>query len=100
MSSVGMNCSLVNGDFNDYKDAIKNHHKEAFNELLSGFDFEEDLTHLVIGTAEDKLPELVKEHDIDLLVMGMSNNGKFIGNTIENILDNVKCDVLSIKHDS
>ena len=100
MSSVGMNYSLVNGDFNDYKDAIKNHHKEAFNELLSGFDFEEDLTHLVIGTAEDKLPELVKEHDIDLLVMGMSNNGKFIGNTIENILDNVKCDVLSIKHDS
>lgn len=100
MSSVGMNYSLANGDFNDYKDKIKSHHKIAFDELLSNFSFDDELTHLVVGSAEDELPKLVQAHNVDLLVMGMSNNGKFIGNTIEKILDNVKCDILSIKHAS
>jgi len=97
MSSVGMDHSLVNGDFNDYSEAIKFHHKVAFDELLSGYTFDEQLTHLVAGIAECELPELVTEHQVDLLVMGMGNNGKFIGNTIEKILDNVECDILSIK---
>lgn len=98
MSSVVMDHNLVKGNFNDYSEAIKNHHKAVFDELLSSFTFDEKLTHLVSGSAEYELPELVKEHQVDLLVMGMSNNGKFIGNTIEKILDNVECDILSIKH--
>lgn len=97
MSSVGMDHSLINGDFNDYSDAIKLHHKVIFDDLLSDYAFDEILTHLVAGSAEYELPELVKSCKIDLLVMGMSNNGKFIGNTIEKILDNVECDILSIK---
>jgi universal stress protein E len=97
MSSVGMDHSLVNGDFNDYSDAIKHHHKVIFDELLSDYAFDEKLTHLVAGSAEYELPDLVKSYQIDLLVMGMGNNGKFIGNTIEKILDNVECDILSIK---
>jgi universal stress protein E len=97
MSSVGMDHSLVNGDFNDYSEAIKCHHKSAFDELLSGYTFDKKLTHLVAGLAECELPELVTSHQVDLLVMGMGNNGKFIGNTIEKILDNVECDILSIK---
>ncbi len=97
MSSVGMDHSLVNGDFNDYSDAIKHHHKAAFDELLIGYDFDEHLIHLVAGSAEYELPELVKAQQVDLLIMGMGNNGKFIGNTIEKVLDNVGCDILSIK---
>ena len=97
MSSVGMDHSLVNGDFNDYSDAIKHHHKIIFDELLRDYAFDEELTHLVAGSAEYELPELVKSYQIDLLVMGMGNNGKFIGNIIEKILDNVECDILSIK---
>tara|TARA_B100000809_G_scaffold140667_1_gene138220 strand:- start:1080 stop:1226 length:147 start_codon:yes stop_codon:yes gene_type:complete len=42
-----------------------------------------------MGTAEYELPNVVKLCQIDLLVMGMSNNGKFIGNTIEKILNNI-----------
>jgi len=97
MSSVGMDHSLINGDFNDYSNAIKNHHKIIFDELLSDYTFDEKLIHLVAGSAEYELPSLVKSCQIDLLVMGMSNNGKFIGNTIEKILYNVECDILSIK---
>jgi universal stress protein E len=97
MSSVGMDHSLINGDFNDYSNAIKNHHKIIFDELLSDYTFDEKLIHLVMGTAEYELPKVVKSCQINLLVMGMSNNGKFIGNTIEKILNNVECDILSIK---
>ncbi|ALO34380.1 universal stress protein [Colwellia sp. MT41] len=97
MSSVGMDHSLMNGDFHEYSDAIKHHHQVAFNELLSDYAFDEKSTHLVAGSAEFELPELVKTQQVDLLVMGMANNGKFIGNTVEKILDNVGCDILSIK---
>jgi len=97
MSSVGMDHSLVNGDFSDYSDAIKHHHQVAFEQLLSDYDFDKNSSHLVAGSAEFELPELVKANHVDLLVMGMANNGKFIGNTVEKILDNVDCDILSLK---
>jgi len=97
MSSVGMDHSLVNGDFSDYSDAIKHHHQVAFEQLLSDYDFDKKSTHLVAGSAEFELPELVKTNHVDLLVMGMGNNGKFIGNTVEKILGNVECDILSLK---
>lgn len=97
MSSVGMDHSLVSGDFNDYSEAIKHHHQVAFDGLLKDYDFDADSIHLVAGSAEFELPELVKANHVDLLVMGMANNGKFIGNTVEKVLDNVECDVLSLK---
>jgi universal stress protein E len=97
MNSVGMDHSLVNGDFNDYSEAIKSHHQKVFDNLLSDYNFDENTTHLVAGSAEFELPELVKSEEVDLLVMGMSNNGKFIGNLVEKILDNVECDILSLK---
>jgi len=97
MSSVGMDHTLLNGDFNDYSEAIKHHHQEAFETLLADYDFDETASHLVAGSAEFELPELVKTNHVDLLVMGMGNNGKFIGNLVEKILDNVECDILSLR---
>lgn len=97
MSSVGMDHSLINGDFNDYSEAIKRHHQVAFDTLLKDYDFDEQSTHLIAGSAEFELPEIVKAKQVDILVMGMGNNGKFIGNLAEKILDNVECDILSLK---
>jgi nucleotide-binding universal stress UspA family protein len=97
MSSVGMDHTLINGDFNDYSEAIKHHHQVSFETLLADYDFDAKSTHLVAGSAEFELPELVKANHVDLLVMGMGNNGKFIGNLVEKILDNVECDILSLK---
>ena len=97
MNAVGMDHSLANGDFNDYSNAIKYHHQVIFDELLSQYTFDDKSTHLVAGSPENELPGIVKTFDVDLLVMGMANNGKFIGNTIERILDNVECDILSIR---
>ncbi|MEI6894498.1 MAG: universal stress protein [Colwellia sp.] len=97
ITAVEMENTLDNGDYNVYTDAIKQHHSVAFTQLLSDYAFDETLIHLVAGSAVDEIPAVVKAHDVDLLVMGMSNNGKYMGNTIEKILDNIECDVLSIK---
>jgi universal stress protein E len=97
MISAGINSSLINDNFHDYSNSIKDQHQELFDELLSEYAFDEKLTHLEAGSVESELPELVKANQIDLLVMGMKNNGKFIGNTIEKVLDNVECDILSIR---
>ncbi len=97
MSSVVADRSLVSGDFNFYSDSIKYHHQVAFDTLLSDFTFKDDVTHLVAGAVDYKLPELIDEENVELLVMGMGNNGKFIGNLVERVIDNVDCDILLLK---
>ena len=57
--------------------------------------------HLIEGPAEHILPTLVREHGIDLLVMGTiarsGLQGVLIGNTAERVLDEVRCSVMAVK---
>jgi len=94
LTSLGADQSI---DFNDYTDATTKHHKASFYKLLADYSFDEECTHLVPGCPKNELPVFVKEEQVDLLVMGMNNNGKFIGNTIEEVLGHIDCDLLSIK---
>lgn len=97
MSKIGLCDSLDHSDFNNGKNEIEKKTKTIFEKLLIDFTFDESLIHIVEGCPVDEIPELVKSEKVDLLVMGMCNNGKYIGNTIEKVLDNVECDLLSIK---
>ena len=99
MSSVGMDQSLPMMDFNEYQQSIKNHHQKLFDELVSDYGFDDSSLHLVSGEIEFELANLVQETQVDLLVMGMGDKAGFIGNTVEKILDNVHCDILSVKAD-
>ena len=57
--------------------------------------------HLEKGHAEVVIPKFVKDHEIDLLVMGTMSRtgipGFLIGNTAEKVLDTVDCSVLTLK---
>lgn len=57
--------------------------------------------HLEKGHAEVVIPKFVKDHKIDLLVMGTMSRtgipGFLIGNTAEKVLDTVDCSVLTLK---
>lgn len=59
------------------------------------------ITALMEGEAQEKIPEYVKDNDIDLIVMGtvcrIGIPGYFIGNTAESILSEVSCSVLTLK---
>lgn len=77
--------------------------KQRFDALLSQVDFT-DLQphlHLIEGDPEDRIPERVVEQGIDLLVMGTvcrtGITGFLIGNTAEEVLNQVDCSVLTVK---
>lgn len=57
--------------------------------------------HLIEGPAEHVLPQLVRDHGIELLVMGTIGRsgyeGILIGNTAERVLDDVRCSVMAVK---
>ena len=97
MSSVGMEQSVASPSFDEYQQGIKEHHQKLFDRLLDDFSVDEHATHLVEGDVEYELPQLVDKYQTDLLVVGMKNEVKFFGNSVENILDNVHCDILSVK---
>jgi len=57
--------------------------------------------HLIQGEAEDVIPQLTIENNIDLLVMGTVARtgiaGFLIGNTAENIIFRLNCSLLAVK---
>lgn len=97
ISQIGLCNSLDITDFQTSTNEAEIKTKSIFERLLIDFTFDENLIHIVEGSPLKKIPALVKSKSVDLLVMGMCNNGKYIGNTIEKVLDNVDCDLLSIR---
>lgn len=59
--------------------------------------------HLLKGSASTLIPELAREKEVDLIVMGTISRtgitGLLIGNTAENVLRQVDCSVLTVKPD-
>ena len=57
--------------------------------------------HLIKGTAEDVVPTVARDFDVDLIVMGTVARtgipGFFMGNTAESILNRIECSVLTVK---
>jgi nucleotide-binding universal stress UspA family protein len=57
--------------------------------------------HLIQGEAGDVIPQLTREKNIDLLVMGTVARtgiaGFLVGNTAENIISRLNCSLLAVK---
>ena len=64
-------------------------------------DYLKPLTHLLKGSARQEIPALAKRLAIDCVIMGTvartGIRGFFMGNTAENILEQIDCSVLAIK---
>lgn len=82
---------------------VRANRDEQFRELLSHYSSLDPApqVHLVKGQPGRKIPELVRQEGIDLLVMGTVSRtgvaGLFIGNTAETVLAQVDCSVLTVK---
>lgn len=76
-------------------------HLRLTRELLAAASVAPTRLHMVKGAAERVVPSLVQSEQIDLLVMGTVGRtgiaGFIIGNTAEQILDEVDCSVLAVK---
>jgi len=94
---------MTEKDAQEAKAQEKLQHKPCFDALLSRVDVT-DLKphlHLMEGDPDERIPELVMEQGIDLLVMGTLCRtgiaGFLIGNTAEEVLNQVDCSVLTLK---
>lgn len=81
--------------FNRLRDQLRNEiGKEAYDHLSPQF-------HLRRGAASTVIPEMAKQLQADLVVMGTvartGISGLFIGNTAETILEQLQCSVLAVK---
>ncbi len=65
-----------------------------------GLELEDDRVHLVQGVAHEVLPELAREKQIDLVVMGtLAREGAIgdrLGETAETVIREVRCSVLTV----
>ena len=94
---------MTEKDVQEAKAHEKLQHKQRFDTLLNRVDVT-DLSphlHLIEGVPDECIPELVMEQGIDLLVMGTLCRtgiaGFLIGNTAEEVLNQVDCSVLTLK---
>lgn len=78
-------------------------HKKQFCEFIDSYSLE-GLTyhvHFIIGEAKTIIPRVASNKQVDLIVMGTVCRtglpGLFIGNTAENVLQQVDCSVLTVK---
>lgn len=81
--------------FNRLQDQLRDQiGKEAYDHLLPQF-------HLRRGSASTVIPEMAKQLQADLVVMGTVARtgiaGLFIGNTAETILEQLQCSILAVK---
>ncbi len=97
------NSDISEVDVVKFTEKVRQQHKSAVEyEIQPCRDVLPNLqVHLAKGRAEEAIPELVKYHSIDLLVMGTVGRGGIpglvIGNTAETLLEHVNCSVLAIK---
>jgi nucleotide-binding universal stress UspA family protein len=73
----------------------------AANTGEDAIDYLEPQLHVVEGSAKHIIPEMARDLDVDLIVMGTVARsgiaGYFMGNTAESILNQIDCSVLTIK---
>jgi len=103
---------VITDEIEAYKESSYIFHKRWFDNLMQriearfGSEVSESIklkAHLVHGSAEDVIPQLSRDLQIDLVVMGTVARtgiaGLFIGNTAESILSQIDCSVLAVKPD-
>jgi len=87
-----------------YLDAIRQHHVQQMADLAREYTVPSEQTHITEGLPEDTLPELAERLDAELMVVGSVGrtgwSAALIGNTAEQVVDSLHCDLLVVKPDT
>ena len=82
---------------------MRKQHSKRFFEVTKDFEMSQDNKHLLSGSVQEELPDLIEQLDADLVVMGAvarsTTKRMFIGATAEKTLGTIPCDLLIIKPD-
>jgi nucleotide-binding universal stress UspA family protein len=94
---------MDNNEMYQLVQTVKSEHGYWLNELLGQYDLTklQYQVHLLKGVAGKVIPKVAQAKGIELIVMGTLCRtgvaGFIIGNTAENVLDQVNCSVLTVK---
>jgi len=87
----------------DIEQQVRKQHQGKFNEVTEFHSIPDDRAHLVAGLVQEELPELAKDLDAAVVVMGAVSRNRlkrlFIGATAERTLEHLPCDLLVVKPD-
>lgn len=95
--------ALTEHEIKSIKQQVHDQHQASFNALLGDYESKPIcmISHLLEGRAGMLIPQQARRHDVGLIVMGTVARtglpGFIIGNTAENVLNQVDCSVLTVK---
>lgn len=103
VTPVSISIELPDFDATTYNSAIRGQHLIAMKSLRQKFSISEDHTHVEKGLAEEVIPDLACQLEAGIVVLGTIGrtglSAAFLGNTAEQVIDSLRCDLLVIKPD-
>lgn len=104
ITPVNMALELPDFDPHVYNAAVKRHHERALYEYAVRFDLESSSLHLEEGLAEEVIPRCADDTNASLVILGSVGRTGFsaalLGNTAEQVVDKLSCDVLVLRPDA
>lgn len=101
VTPINIAIELPDFDPSVYSDAIRGQHLIAMKALSQRFCIKVECTHVEKGLPEEVIPELAEYLQAGVVVMGTLGrtgiSAAFIGNTAEQVIAHLKCDLLVIK---
>ncbi|RRZ95617.1 universal stress protein UspE [Erwinia sp. 198] len=101
ITPVNIAIELPDFDPSVYNDAIRGQHLLAMKALRQSFSIDEKFTHVAKGLPEEVIPDLADRLDAGVVVLGTIGrtglSAAFLGNTAEQVIDHLRCDLLAIK---
>jgi len=95
--------AMMAGEKEERESLLESRHRQWVDELLAGFDLSgiKHEIHISRDAPTHLIPKLAAAHEIDLIVMGTLARagiaGFLMGNTSEEVLQQVNCSVLTVK---
>ncbi len=103
MTPINIANDVPDFDPSVYNEAIRGQHLIAMKALRQKFQLYEKFTHVEKGLPEEVIPDLAEHLQAGVVVLGSIGrtglSAAFLGNTTEQVIDHLKCDLLAIKPD-
>lgn len=103
ITPINIAIELPDFDPSVYNDAIRGQHLVAMKALRQKFSISEEFTHVAKGLPEEVIPDIASHLSAGIVVLGTIGrtglSAAFLGNTAEQVIDHLRCDLLAIKPD-
>ncbi|ENY71037.1 universal stress protein UspE [Aeromonas diversa] len=100
---VNIAIELPEFDPKAYNDAIRQHHEKLLRQHAERYGINEAWTRVEEGLPEEVLPEMANRLNATLMIMGCVGrtglSAALLGNTAEQVVDQLDCDMLILKPD-